>query len=88
MGALSDGVSALFTPGHTPASTSLFVEAETDDVAVIGDVAMTRTDYTERNLSHWNTDEQVALLHESLNYIESLDPTIVIPGHDFPSEPQ
>jgi hypothetical protein len=64
------------------------VETETDDVAVIGDVAITWTDPIERKLSHWNTDEQVPLLHESLNYIESLDPTIIIPGHDFPFEPQ
>lgn len=85
---LCEGVSVFFTPGHTPASISLFVETETDDVAVIGDVAMTESDYTDRELSHWYTDEQVELIHESLNRIQALEPTMVIPGHDFPFDPR
>lgn len=84
---LCDGVSAFFTPGHTPASISLLVETDDGDVAVIGDVAMTRSDYTERELSHWYTDEQLELIHESLDHIQALEPDTVVPGHDFAFEP-
>lgn len=84
---LCEGVSVFSTPGHTPASVSAFVETESDDVAIIGDVAMTKSDYTERDLSHWYTEEQREQIHASLTKIQELEPSVVIPGHDYQFRP-
>jgi glyoxylase-like metal-dependent hydrolase (beta-lactamase superfamily II) len=84
---LCEGVSAFSTPGHSPASISVWVETEDQEIAIIGDLAMTKTDYTERNLSHWYTDEQVEQIHEGLDMVQELDPDLVVPGHDYQFEP-
>lgn len=70
------------TPGHTPHSISLIVEQEDERVGVLGDLAMTRTDFERREFSHWYTGEQVELSNMSLNKIKEYKPTKIIPGHD------
>ena len=85
---IAEGVSVFPTPGHTPASISALVETESGDVAIIGDVAMTRSEFTDRELSHWYTDEQVAGIYESMDRIADLDPSLIIPGHDQAFRPR
>lgn len=79
---ICDGVSAFYTPGHTPGSISVFVETGSEDVAIIGDVAMTQDEYDGEDLSHWYTEEQREQINDSLDAIQDLDPTLVVPGHD------
>lgn len=79
---ICEGVSVFPTPGHTPASISALVETESEDVAIIGDVAMTEDEFRTRELSHWYTDEQVELIYASMDRIQELDPSVIIPGHD------
>lgn len=80
---LMPGVVAISTPGHTPGHIS--VMAETDDgrrVLVAGDTIMTRREYSERTFSHWYTADQLRGLHSSLDRLQMLGPTTVLPGHD------
>lgn len=84
---LCEGVLVFSTPGHTPASISALVETESEDVALIGDVAMIEDEYRTRELSHWYTDEQVELINESMDRIQEIDPDLIVPGHDSPFKP-
>ncbi len=84
---LCDGVSVFSTPGHTPASISALVETDSEEIALIGDVAMIEEEFRTRELSHWYTDEQVELINESMDRIEELDPDLIVPGHDAPFSP-
>jgi len=80
---LMPGVVAVSTPGHTPGHIS--VVAETGDgerVLVAGDTVMTRREYSERTFSHWYTPDQLRGLHSSLDRLQALRPTTVMPGHD------
>ncbi len=61
---------------------SVVVDTGTDRVVVAGDAAMTRSEYTNRTFSHWYTDEQLPDLNASIDTLESLSPTLVLPGHD------
>lgn len=85
---LCEGVSVFSTPGHTPASISALVETDGEDVALIGDVAMTEDEFRTRELSHWYTDEQVVQIYESMDEIEELDPDLIVPGHDNTFRPE
>jgi N-acyl homoserine lactone hydrolase len=79
---LDEGVYAIKTPGHSPGSICVLVETEDERIAIVGDTAMTRDEYTKRTLSHWYTQEQVKGINESLDRIAEWGPTLVIPGHD------
>ena len=80
---LMPGVVAISTPGHTPGHISVLVESESGHrVIVAGDTVMTRREYTERTFSHWYTEDQIKGLHASLDRLQSLQPTRVMPGHD------
>lgn len=84
---LCESVLAFSTPGHTPSSISVWVETADGDVAIVGDLAMTRTDYTKRELSHWYTDEQVDQINEGIDRVQEMDPDLVVPGHDYQFQP-
>ena len=80
---LMPGVVAISTSGHTPGHISVLAESESGDrVIVAGDAVMTRREYSERSFSHWYTDDQLRGLHSSLDRIQELQPTTVMPGHD------
>lgn len=79
---LDKGVYVIKTPGHSPGSICVLVETEDEPIAVVGDTAMTRDEYTRRALSEWYTAEQVKEINESLDKIVEWRPTLVIPAHD------
>ena len=77
------GLVAISTPGHTPGHISVMAESESGErVIVAGDTVMTRSEYSERTFSHWYSDDQLRGLHISLDRLQSLEPTRVMPGHD------
>lgn len=79
---LAPGVTVVSTPGHTPGHISVAVEAGPERIVVAGDTAMTRREYLERSFSHWYTEKQLRQLNASVDTLESLAPTRVLPGHD------
>jgi glyoxylase-like metal-dependent hydrolase (beta-lactamase superfamily II) len=79
---LDEGVYAVKTPGHSPGSICVLVEAEDERVAIVGDTVMFRDEYTKRALGHWYTPEQLKGINDSLDRIAAWGPTLVIPGHD------
>ena len=72
------------TPGHTPGSISIVANTPRGPVAILGDTAMLRLDYTERKLSHWYSEEQKRQINMSMDKISSMNPAMIIPGHDEP----
>lgn len=76
------GVEAYLTPGHTPGSISLIARAADRTYAIVGDNAMTRTEWTERKFSHWYPPEQAELIGRSLDRIAAEKPDRIIFGHD------
>ena len=86
---LMPGVAAVSTPGHTPGHISVIAENEEGErVLVAGDAVMTRREYSERSFSHWYTPDQLRGLHSSLDRIQALRPTTVMPGHDRAFSPR
>ncbi|MDE0303306.1 MAG: MBL fold metallo-hydrolase [Albidovulum sp.] len=79
---LMPGVTAFATPGHTAGHISLLVETDEGRVLVAGDLAMLRSEYTDRKFSQWYSDAQLDALHKSLDRAQALNPDLVIPGHD------
>ena len=80
---LMPGVVAISTPGHTPGHISVMAENEEGErVLVAGDTVMTKREYSERSFSHWYTPDQLRGLHSSLDRLQALRPTTVMPGHD------
>ncbi|UCH27595.1 MAG: MBL fold metallo-hydrolase [Trueperaceae bacterium] len=79
---IMEGVTAVFTPGHTPGHISLLVETASERVLVAGDLTMTESEYRNRTFSHWYGPEQLADLNASLDRVQAWGPTRVIPGHD------
>ncbi len=80
---LMPGVAAVSTPGHTPGHISVVAEiGDGERVLVAGDTVMTRREYSERTFSHWYTPDQLRGLHSSLDRLQALRPTTVMPGHD------
>jgi glyoxylase-like metal-dependent hydrolase (beta-lactamase superfamily II) len=79
---IAHGVSALFTPGHSPGHISLLVDSDRGRVLLAGDQTMTEREYRERTFSHWYSDEQLAQLHASLDRVQAWEPDWVVPGHD------
>ena len=85
---LAEEVTLIETPGHTPGSISLLVNTPKGLVAIIGDVAMTKSEYITRKLSRWYTQEQKEMINRSLDKIVQFKPDLVIPGHDAPFAPK
>jgi glyoxylase-like metal-dependent hydrolase (beta-lactamase superfamily II) len=81
------GVTALQTPGHTRGHISLMVESAEGRVLVAGDQTMTRSEYMDRDFSHWYGPEALATLNRSLDIVQGYRPYLVIPGHDRPFRP-
>ncbi|MXX46654.1 MAG: MBL fold metallo-hydrolase [Acidimicrobiia bacterium] len=80
---LMPGVVAISTPGHTPGHISVMAENQDGErVVVAGDTVMTRREYTDRTFSHWYTSGQLRELHSSLDRLQALRPSTVMPGHD------
>jgi glyoxylase-like metal-dependent hydrolase (beta-lactamase superfamily II) len=77
-----EGVTAVFTPGHTPGHISLLVETASERVLVAGDLTMTESEFRQRTFSHWYGPEQLADLNTSLDRVQAWGPTLVVPGHD------
>lgn len=79
---LMPGVSAVFTPGHSPGHISLLVDSDRGRVLIAGDQAMTENEFRTGRFSHWYSDEQRAQLEASLERVKAWKPDVVIPGHD------
>ena len=79
---LTKDIKLIETPGHTPGSISVIIETAQGPVALIGDLAIRSQDYIERRLPQYVRDKEALLKsHEKIN---SLNPSVVVPGHDLP----
>ncbi len=79
---LTKDIKLIETPGHTPGSISVIIETTQGPVALIGDLAIRSQDYIERRLPQYVRDKEALLKsHEKIN---SLNPSVVVPGHDLP----
>jgi glyoxylase-like metal-dependent hydrolase (beta-lactamase superfamily II) len=79
---LTKDIKLIETPGHTPGSISVIVETSLGTIAIIGDLAIHRQDYLEKRIPMYVRDKEAIIRsHES---ITSLNPVVVIPGHDLP----
>jgi glyoxylase-like metal-dependent hydrolase (beta-lactamase superfamily II) len=82
---LSKNVRIIETVGHTPGSISVLAETKEGLVAAIGDAAIVKEDLLELrapSVVTKNIEAEVAI--NSLKKIKSLEPVLVIPGHDAP----
>ncbi len=79
---LMPGIVAFPTPGHSAGHISLVADTEAGRVLIAGDLTMTKAEYTHRDYSHWYNQQQLDLLHSSLDRAQSYKPDVVIPGHD------
>jgi len=79
---LTNEVKLIETPGHTPGSMSVIIETDDGTIAIIGDLSIRRQDYIERKIPKYVRNKDSIL--ESHIKISSLNPVIVIPGHDIP----
>lgn len=77
---LAAGVELVPTPGHSPGSLSVFVEAD-EKVAICGDAIPTRVNYDKRVPPFINFDRKLA--EKSMDVIGAWA-DLVIPGHDPP----
>ena len=77
---IAPGVELVPTPGHSPGSLSVFVEADVR-VAICGDAIPTRDNFEKRVPPFINVDRKLAL--KSMEVIGSWA-AMVIPGHDAP----
>lgn len=86
--ALTENVRVIETGGHTPGSISVVADSPDGLVAVVGDAVIVKEDLLEMrppSVVTRNVSPEAAL--ESLRRIASLQPTLVIPGHDAPFSP-
>jgi N-acyl homoserine lactone hydrolase len=79
---LATGVTAVFTPGHSPGHISLLVDSDRGRVLIAGDQTMTQREFREGTFSHWYSSQQLAQLNDSLDRVMTWQPEFVIPGHD------
>jgi glyoxylase-like metal-dependent hydrolase (beta-lactamase superfamily II) len=77
---LFPGVRVVGTPGHTPESISVFVEAE-KRYAIVGDAIPTHNNYLKWVIPSAHYDAELAL--RSMEQIAKFA-EIIIPGHDAP----
>lgn len=85
---LTKSVKVIETRGHTPGSITVLAETERGLVACVGDAVIVKEDLLELRAPQVvtkNTSEAVSI--ESLKRIASLNPILVIPGHDAPFKP-
>ena len=85
---LTKSVKVIETRGHTPGSITVLAETERGLVASVGDAVIVKEDLLELRAPQVvtkNTSEAVSI--ESLKRIASLNPILVIPGHDAPFKP-
>ena len=85
---LSDNVRIIETVGHTPGSITTLVETDEGLVALVGDAVIVKEDLLELrppSVVTKNIEADVAV--NSLKKIRSLNPVLVVPGHDAPFSP-
>lgn len=77
---LITGVKVVHTPGHSPGSVSVFVEADRR-YAITGDALPTKDNYV-KNVPpgvHYDRDVAMQSIKRIVDYAQ-----LVVPGHDFP----
>ena len=77
---ICDGIRLVHTPGHTPDSMSVFVQADRN-YAVVGDAIPLQDNYEKMVPPKLNTDPELAM--QSINSIVNFA-DIIVPGHGFP----
>jgi N-acyl homoserine lactone hydrolase len=85
---LCEGVQVISTPGHTPGHVSVAVDVGDERILITGDASMTRSEYEDGTFSHWYEEEQRREVERSAERMRSLEPTLVLPGHDRAFRPQ
>ncbi|MFA9444489.1 MBL fold metallo-hydrolase [Egicoccus sp. AB-alg6-2] len=85
---LCEGVQVVSTPGHTPGHVSVAVEIGDERILITGDASMTRSEYEDGAFSHWYEEDQRREVERSAERMRSLEPTLVLPGHDRAFRPQ
>ena len=85
---ITENVRVIETVGHTPGSITTLVETDEGLVALVGDAVIVKEDLLELrppSVVTKNVEAEVAV--NSLKKIRSLNPVLVVPGHDAPFSP-
>jgi glyoxylase-like metal-dependent hydrolase (beta-lactamase superfamily II) len=85
---VTKNVRIIETVGHTPGSITTLVETDEGLVALVGDAVIVKEDLLELrppSVVTKNIEAEVAV--NSLKKIRSLNPVLVVPGHDAPFSP-
>lgn len=85
---ITENVSVIETPGHTPGSISVIVKTIKGKIACVGDAAIVKEDYIQLrppSVVTKNIAPEVSVA--SLKKVASYKPILVIPGHDAPFMP-
>ncbi|MBS7629992.1 MBL fold metallo-hydrolase [Candidatus Bathyarchaeota archaeon] len=85
---VTENISVIETPGHTPGSISVIVKTNKGKIACIGDAAIVKEDYLlfrPPSVVTKNIAPEVSVA--SLRKVASCKPFLVIPGHDAPFSP-
>ena len=85
---ICEGVQVVSTPGHTPGHVSVAVTMGAERILITGDASMTRSEYEDGAFSHWYQEEQRRDVEDSVARLRSLEPTLVLPGHDRAFRPK
>jgi glyoxylase-like metal-dependent hydrolase (beta-lactamase superfamily II) len=85
---VSENVRIIETVGHTPGSITTLVETDEGLVALVGDAVIVKEDLLKlRPPSVVTKNIAAETAVNSLKKIRSLDPVLVVPGHDAPFSP-
>ena len=79
---IAPGVTAVYMPGHSPGSLSVFVEDEAGRTVVAGDTIMVEKEWTRGEFSHWSSKEQLSGMAEGVKMMRDWAPDRIVPGHD------
>ncbi len=79
---VTDDVSIIETPGHTPGSVTVMANTPQGLVAIAGDTIMAKEHFLERRLPEWEPNKEQ--IFKMMDRIESFKPKIIVPGHDSP----
>lgn len=85
---ITENIRVIETVGHTPGSITTLVETDEGLVALVGDAVIVKEDLLELrppSVVTKNIAAEVAV--NSLKKIRSLNPVLVVPGHDAPFSP-
>lgn len=85
---ITENIRIIETVGHTPGSITTLVETDEGLVALVGDAIIVKEDLLELrppSVVTKNIEAEVAV--NSLKKIRSLNPVLVVPGHDAPFSP-